>query len=419
MVATPTKPAKPDRRIGVTLFERLDLSAATVDKQACVIKHVKVLGPDSPNKHGMDVEGTDYLPSAHRQVKQLYEGMRVNVGHPPRTDPDAERHPNDRNGVLFNVQTENGNQTFADWKLIPSHPMTARLLECAADPQLHDQFALSHNAKGYGHVRENRYQVAEIPKVRSVDVVCDGGTNKSLFESQETTMKKPFKQLLESALPTTQERFKPLLEMYEDLGDMPADAPPPMPAETPAEEKPAMDYMGHLGEMVKAICADEGLSIEEKRDKIMAAIKVMEETKAPEGEVAEGEEGEAETPEGEECTPEEKKKKEKAAMESREKDAKELLQLRGEKQVRDLCESSEFIPSAIQVKAMIPLSESDRKAFIKEQKGFTAKVIGKGSNTPRTAAGRTANVTESRQQDFDYSDSSEEAMKKRAAARLS
>ena len=37
-------------------------------------------GPNSPNKHGMTVQGTEYLPSAHRQIKVrrvMLSGLRM------------------------------------------------------------------------------------------------------------------------------------------------------------------------------------------------------------------------------------------------------------------------------------------------------------------------------------------------------
>lgn len=401
-------------RVGANLSERLDLSAANVDKANCVIKNVRILGPDSPNKHGLDVEGTDYLEPAHAQVRRLYEGMQVNIGHPPRNDPDAERHPDDRNGVLFNVKSRSPRETFADWKLIPSHPMTARLLECAADPQLHSQFAMSHNAKGYGHVREGRYQITEIPRVRSVDVVCNGGTNSSLFESQDTTMKKKFKDILEAASEKVRDRFRPLLEMYEELGDMNVEPPPaPAPgavAEPGAEAGPG--HMDHLGSLLKAIIDDVKsghIQAQEAIDKILAAVKVMEETKESPAEEA------VEAPEAEE-EEDPKAAEAAAAMESKEK--AELATLRAKEKVRDLCESLQFTPTPVQIKALIPLSEIDRKAFIKEQKAL--KPAGKTVTTPRTAVGggRTTDIAEAARaagvREIDMADQSPEAQKRRA-----
>jgi len=392
MAATITK--SKSGRVGVDLLERLDFAESNVDRTACVIRNVKILGRTSPNRHGMDVEGTDYLPSAHAQVRNLYEGMAVNMGHPPRSDPDAERNPEDRNGVLFNIVTREG-QTYGNWKLIPSHPMTRRLLECAADPQLHGQFALSHNAKGFGVVRENRYQISEIPRVRSVDLVCRGGTNTSLFEGRES-MKKKFRTVLESAREKTRERFRPLIDLYEEIGDMPADPIAPPAPDLPEAEADSKDYMSHLGEMVKAILLDGSMDVAQKCDKIMAAIKVMEEEESGGDLEIEGGEGEGDEGDGE-------------SMESRER--AELIQLRGEKAVRDLCESLEFSPSAIQLRAMVPLNDADRRAFVKELKG---KPAAKDRSTPRTATsrsvGRGADVRESR---LDFSDDTEAGRSKR------
>jgi len=400
------------KRIGVDLYERLDLSAANVDRANSVIKNVKILGKSSLNKHGMDVEGTDYLPSAHNQARTLYENIQVNVGHPPRNDPDAERHPNDRNGVLFNIQGKGG-ETYGDWKLIPSHPMTARLLDCASDPQLHGQFALSHNAKGYGQISENRYKISSIPKVRSVDVVANGGTNSSLFEGREP-MKKPFKTILESALQSTKDRFRPLLELYEDMGDMPVDPVAAPPSDAPPAEAPATDYMAHLGELVKSITMDTTLTPEEKTDKIMAAIKVMEETKEKpkdDGVAAETKEDDSTAAD----TPESKEASAKTKLESLEKE--ELTRLRGQEQVRNLCESLDFHPSAVQMKALVTLNDADRKAFIKEQKPLKPASGRTPLTTPRTTPSRTTNVQESRGKvkDVDFTDTSEEARRKRAA----
>lgn len=412
------------QRIGVDLMERLDFSTSNVDRENCVIKNVKILGAKSHNRHGMDVEGTDYLPSAHAQARKLYEGAHVNMGHPPRNDPDRERDPDDRNGVLYGIQTIN-NQTYGNWKLIPSHPMTPRILDCAEDPQLHDQFALSHNAKGYGQVREGRYQISEIPLVRSVDLVCSGGTNKSLFESRETmatTTKKKFREVLESALESTRDRFKPILDLYEDLGDMPADPVAAPPADD--ADASSTDYMNHLGEMVKAIVADESMSPDEKRDKILAAIKVMEEKKeapasADTEEGDENEEDDANAMEADECG-EGKGKRPGDKLESREK--LELAQLRAEKNVRNLCESLEFQPTGVQMKALVALtSDSDRRSFIKEAKGMKTVPAKKPLTQPRTATSRGRDVQESRNtvgangtREVDFTDTSDEGRRARA-----
>lgn len=364
------------------LQERLDLSKATVDRKKCIISGVKILGRESLNKHGMPgVTGTDYPPEVHHKTQSLYEGMEVNVGHPPRNDPDAERPPQDRNGVLFNVSVKNG-ETYGDWQLIPSHEMTPIFLDCAENPKLHSQFVMSHNAKGFGDVREGRYRITEIPLVRSVDVVTRGGCNKTLFESKESTMKKPFKTILESASKETRDRFKTLLEMYEDIGDMGADMPAP---EADAPDEPA-SYESHCAEMVKAIIMHDDLTPEEKIEKIKVALKVLGDKEEEPTDVP------AEIPEedGEPDGDEDMGKKDDA-MESREK--QELQILRKEKKARELCESLEFTPTSIQLKALVNLNGVDQKQFIREQKN--AATAGKTKVVAKTSTGR--NTLESRE----------------------
>jgi hypothetical protein len=267
---------------------------------------------------------------------------------------------------------------------------------------LHNQFALSHNAKGYGSVREGRYQISEIPKVRGVDVVCNGGTNKSLFESRDPMKTKKFKNVLESALQSTRDRFKPLLELYEEMGEMPAGDVAPPPADMPADDKPATDYMAHLGELVKAIVMNEELTPELKTEKIMAAIKVMEETKDEPTEAGAAEE----VAEGDEEPGKKEGEEDEAKMESRERANAAKEKLIG---VRDLCESLEFHETPIERKMLAALSTAEQKEWIKAQKA--ARGPGKKITVPRTATG-ARDVQESRAAGAvgnNFNDTSEEA----------
>ena len=397
----------PSRR-SCDILEYLDLStvdAGTVDRDNAIIRHVKVLGRHSPNKHGMPgVEGTTYEPTAMNQAKELLEsgrGNTVNMGHPPRGEPDAERKPGEPNGTLFNPRIEN-QELYADWQLIPSHPMTPQLLDCASNNKLHGQYALSINARGYGDIRNRRYCISEFqaPYIRSVDCVTRGGACRTLYESGEP-MKKKFKEHLAEAPEAVQKRFANLLEMYEDIGDMPTDAPAAAPMEGETATEPGWEE--HCAEMVKAIVneiAAGTLTPEEGTKKIVHALKLLHE----EEEKGEGEESEAtDAEEGAETEQEEKD-----AMESR-----ELEQLRNEKKCRDLCESMEFIPNSLQVEALAGMStDAKRKKMVEEFKKV-GKVPVKGSTTPRT--GTVSNVQESKQ-NSSYEDRSPEARKRRAAA---
>ena len=181
----------------VDVCESLGLSISatnggSVDRANAIIRGVKVLGKHSPNSHQMSgAQGTIYEESAHNQLKDLLEsGVPTNVGHPPKDNPDQERHPRDRNGILLNPRIING-ETYADWKLIPSHELTPSILDCAENDQLHSMYALSINARAYGTVKNNRYCVTEFMPtpsspdkyIRGVDLVTRGGANRNLFEN--------------------------------------------------------------------------------------------------------------------------------------------------------------------------------------------------------------------------------------------
>jgi hypothetical protein len=181
--------AKKTRSIRRDLFEDIAVTPQTrVARDKCIIYGIKILGNESPNRHGLDVDGTIYTTQAMEGAVARYLGKKVNINHPPRSHPGMERDANDRSGKFINVYLHEG-QLYGDLKLLPSHPMTGRIMDAAEDPDLHDCFAMSHNAVGRGEVQSvgglRKYVVTEIPEVRSVDIVADGGTNRSLFESEE------------------------------------------------------------------------------------------------------------------------------------------------------------------------------------------------------------------------------------------
>ena len=175
------------RSLGDLISWRADLREAArlrgrVDRAAGVVYGVKVVGRTSPNTHGVrGAEGTVYSLEALERALPLYEGAHVNVDHPPRSRPGQERSSQDRIGQLHNCRVE-PEGIFADLHLLTAHPMSERVLEAAES--MPGAYALSHNATGKGEVRGGRYVVTEIPEVHSVDIVADGGTNRSLFEGK-------------------------------------------------------------------------------------------------------------------------------------------------------------------------------------------------------------------------------------------
>lgn len=141
-----------------------------MDTAAGVIRGVKVLGLISQN-------GRRYLPAAIAKAAPLYEGIGVFLDHPAR--PNEQRSARDRIGWLEKVQVQNDG-LYADLHLLTSDPTAAKILEAAQKRP--DLFGLSHNAEGKGTHEAGVFVVAEITEVKSVDLVADPATNRSLFE---------------------------------------------------------------------------------------------------------------------------------------------------------------------------------------------------------------------------------------------
>lgn len=159
-----------------------------VDRDKGVIHGVKVVGRVSANTHGVSgVDGSEYTLDALRAAKSLYEGIAVNVDHPPRGKAGMERSARDRFAWLENIEVRESG-TYGDLHFLdPADPLAVKILNAAC---LHPEaFALSHNALGRGEVRDRRYVITEIPEVHSVDIVADGGTNRSLFEGKAVKVK--------------------------------------------------------------------------------------------------------------------------------------------------------------------------------------------------------------------------------------
>ncbi len=147
-----------------------------VDREQGVIYGVKVLGRKSGN-------GPTYPQPVTRDALPLYEGVKVNLDHPPRTRPADDRSVQDRFGKLQNVR-DLADGLYADLHYIRSHPLAAVVAEAAES--MPDVFGLSHNA----NIRESldTGEVVAINRVRSVDLVADPGTTRGIFESQEKRM---------------------------------------------------------------------------------------------------------------------------------------------------------------------------------------------------------------------------------------
>jgi hypothetical protein len=148
-----------------------------VDREKGIVYGVRVVGSVSRNKRL-------YPVTVQRAAVNTYEGRVVNWDHTKR--PDTERQTADRFGVIRNVRIV-GDATYADLHFNPHHARANEFLwACENAPET---LALSHHARvDWEPSRDAKgNQIARrILEVASVDIVADGGTNKSIFESLES-----------------------------------------------------------------------------------------------------------------------------------------------------------------------------------------------------------------------------------------
>jgi hypothetical protein len=293
-----------------------------VDREAGIIYGVLVLGTESPNTHGKaGVTGADYELSAHQSLVSLIEsrqsaGMNVNKDHQERTNQNRDRRVSERFGWLLKPRIENG-RTYADLhtlsrgELLKTDLDTAHVYEAAErNPAA---FAMSINGDGHYAIRDRRIKIDRFRPDRhfSVDLVTDGGTTLSLQESNRSKGTKMAISLREAVEKIS---LKPkatirLFEMGDGMlkPDAAVDATPEVAADDP-------DYCVHVGKAIVAILQDDSLTPEDKKKKILIALKLTsdDEEKSGELDTEEGLEPDAPAPpkkEGEEKPEEEEGKK--------------------------------------------------------------------------------------------------------------
>jgi hypothetical protein len=155
------------------LFEscQLDDGKTVNDAKAGVIKDVKILGLESANRRR-------YTEEAVVAAIGMYEGCKVNLDH-PAGNPNASRRVKDRFGKLVNVQFTNG-ELRGDLRFNPEHKMAGSIRWFAENEP--ESLGLSHNAIGMGKTdAAGVFVIDKIISVRSVDLVADPATTKSLF----------------------------------------------------------------------------------------------------------------------------------------------------------------------------------------------------------------------------------------------
>jgi len=196
----------------INLLETVYSPAAKIDREAGIVRGVKVLGQESVN-------GRSYSDQAMNDAARLYEGAEVNIDH-DRKEPHRERGLLEGFGVLKGA-SRNADGVFADLHYLKSHPAANVFLERAE--RFPEKIGLSHNADGRASRKGGKTVIESIAKVNSVDVVRNPATNKGLFESKELNVTKTLREILESAYPQAA-KMCGLLEM-EGMAAMPVEAP--------------------------------------------------------------------------------------------------------------------------------------------------------------------------------------------------
>lgn len=169
--ATTAKPTTEE----IHVVESLAGLNVRVDRERGIIPGVKVVGFEAKN-------GRYYPPETLRSAVRLYEGAKVNIDHPPVSDPMRPRGVADRFGTLKSARFVEGSGIHADLHFNPKHHLAEQVAWDAENQP--SAVGFSHNAMVKHGRRENgRLNIAEVISVKSVDLVADPATTKGVFES--------------------------------------------------------------------------------------------------------------------------------------------------------------------------------------------------------------------------------------------
>lgn len=165
-----------------TLVEAFDFRGSSVDRENWVIRGVKVLGRKSRN-------GRIYEDAAIQDSAKLCENLPVTVrgGH----DRDG-RDYHSQNGQLRGGEAKflgsDKAASFYDWHLNPKDELTEKI--CYDAEHFPENVPLSHEVSVYeGDLdRDGILHVERLIEVDGVAAVYRGGTNRSLFESEQVNM---------------------------------------------------------------------------------------------------------------------------------------------------------------------------------------------------------------------------------------
>ena len=226
------------------------LPAATYSVSDPCIKGVKILGRVSRN-------GRVYPDSVMAQAVKLYADAAINIDH--LEEGQESRSFKDRFGWIENPRHVPGEGIYGDMRFNPEHPLAKPFVWWAN--QKPNKIGLSHDADVRADRKENgQLEIAEIHRVHGVDLVADSATTKGLLESLR---------IVREAMDMDATCDKQGKEIMEDLPD---GAPAP-------DAAPADDWSQHLGQLILGILGDKSLDHASKKEKILGALKLVEDDK--------------------------------------------------------------------------------------------------------------------------------------------
>jgi hypothetical protein len=155
----------------IHIFEAFGATRRSVDRTNGVIRDVKIIGFHSKNRR-------TYSPESLKAALAKYEGAKVNVDHPPVSNPALPRSVADRIGVLRNVRFVESSGIHGDFHFNPKHSLAEQIAWDAENNP--SAIGFSHNAQ----VQMGRAGTVEsVERVISVDLVADPATTNGVFES--------------------------------------------------------------------------------------------------------------------------------------------------------------------------------------------------------------------------------------------
>lgn len=228
-----------------------------VDREAGVIRGVKLLGWASQNGRTYDPAGVD---------PGMYESRVVNFNHHKGV---GDRSVYDRFGRVVNV-VKRDDGLYGDLEYLRSHPYAESVVEAAE--RMPNVYGLSHTARGRERRRPGGPATIErVESVQSVDLVGDPATVAGLYESRGNGRMATMKELRESLAGSRPGYAKALKEMAE-AGLMGPDATMPDPA--PEASSAGADHQQAILDACKACIDDDSLAPDEKVKKIKKLLAI-------------------------------------------------------------------------------------------------------------------------------------------------